>query len=461
MRLPPTNQWPRRLWPVGLLGLLLALALGQAAASDDSLPSPLKLSQALDIALSQNPALAAARHQEAASAERITQARAGFMPQVFFTEKFNRTTNPMWAFGTLLNQSAITSRDFDPDQLNDPDPINNFGSNFSLVWPLFDSGATWYGWHQSKLGHDAAVLETGRARQQTIARTAIAYNGLLLRQANLVVVDQTLASARAHLIMIRNRYDNGFGLKSDLLRGQVRVAELEQGRFQAVSDEEIARAKLNAAMGVAIETRFKPTTPLAAGPALADPLEDWTRKALSQRQDLKALELQETIARQEVSKARAAHLPRFDVIADYEINSEDFDETADNYTLGAMVRLNLFSGQRLSAKSREALAALEALRAQLAETKLGIRVETREAFLTAQSAWQGIDAAAQAVGQAEEALRIVRHRFQNGLMTLVELLDAEVALQAARNRHLQTLHDYQVARTRLALATGSLDVNFK
>jgi outer membrane protein len=66
-----------------------------------------------------------------------------------------------------------------------------------------------------------------------------------------------------------------------------------------------------------------------------------------------------------------------------------------------------------------------------------------------------------AMQQADEGLRIVANRYQNGLLTLVSLLDAQVALQQARTQHFKALHDYKVARIDLALATGAIDKNFQ
>jgi outer membrane protein TolC len=66
-----------------------------------------------------------------------------------------------------------------------------------------------------------------------------------------------------------------------------------------------------------------------------------------------------------------------------------------------------------------------------------------------------------AVSQSEEGLRIVRDRYENGLLTLVSLLDAEVSLQSALTNRYRTLHDYLAARIQLSLASGTLDTNFQ
>ena len=81
--------------------------------------------------------------------------------------------------------------------------------------------------------------------------------GLLMAEENLAIVEQILTTARANLKMARSRYESGFVVKSDLLRSQLQIANLEQQQLQAASQVEIYRAELQAAMGVAIDQEFE------------------------------------------------------------------------------------------------------------------------------------------------------------------------------------------------------------
>ena len=442
-----------------LLPIILMLPPGDAFGAADAGP-PLTIAQAIEKASRQHPRVEAYGAKVDGARERITQARSGFLPQAYVSEKFDRTNNPMWAFGTKLNQSSITAPDFDPDRLNTPDAIQNFNTVFGVTWPVYDSGRTWHGVRQAEMGETAASLSLDQARRQVIAGAAVAYFGVLIGRENLSVVEMSLKSARAHLKIVGDRYDGGFVVKSDLLRARVRISELEQERFQAESRLAIARAALNAAMGEPIDRRYQLTTPLAAVDKIDLPLERWVAASLERRADYLAMKQQEAIAVEEIRKSRAAHLPSVDLFGNYEINSENWSETADNYTVGAMVRLNLYSGNRDVARTREAQADLKNIQALLRDMEDGIRVQTREAFLQAKSAWDRIRVAGATVSEAEENLRIVSDRYQNGLLTIVVLLDAEVALDHARRNHFQALYDYKTALARLALVTGTIDETF-
>ena len=420
----------------------------------------LSLEKAIQMALNKNPIVSAVNSQLDASVSRLTRARSGLLPQLNFSENFTRTDSPTGVFSAKLNQGVFSQQDFDINSLNNPKPLNNFATNFTVTLPVFESGQNWIGLSQAKLDLEATQLAASRTMHQVIAETVIAYTAVLLARENVRVVEQTLTTARAHLQLVRSHVESGLVVRSDLLRSEVRVAELEQERLQSQSELEIARAKLNATIGLDIVNLFRLTHPLERGERIQDSLADLTAEAMENRADLVQMKYQEMVGEKQVTKAKAAHLPSIRLLGNYQINTEDFSKTANNYTVGATLTLNLYSGNNLQSRVHEARAKLSQLRALRQRLELAISVEIKQAFLHAQSSWNRIGVAQGAVAQAEEGLRIVRNRYENGLYTIVNLLDAEMAFQQARYNHVRALHDYIVARVQLALAAGTLDEDF-
>jgi outer membrane protein len=449
------------LWIFAAISFTFFISAKASIAQSISEPESLTLSEAIKIAVEQNPEIKAARFQVDMIKSEVAQARSGFFPQIYFTETFNRTTNPMWATGAKMLQGNLTQADFDLDKLNDPEAINNFTSAVSMSWSVYDGGQTTIGWKQAKQNHAAASLMLKRAGQEVITRTAKAYVNLLLARENLAVIDQTLETAKANLKMVRSRFESGFVVKSDFLRANVRIADLEQQRLEAESHVKVARAMLNAAMGMPTDKPLHLVTPFKKCAETKGPVEHWITIALSNRPDLERIRYQEDIAKKEIDKSRAGHLPDLELVGNYEINSEDYSDTENNYAIGAVMRLNLFSGHRISAKTKAAKSSFFRIQQFRKNMELNVGVQARESFLKAQSAWKRIQVAKTAVEQAEEGLRIVRNRYNNGLLTIVGLLDAETAYQQARTSHFKALHDYKVARIQLALAAGTIDSDFQ
>lgn len=442
---------------VGLLPLLGSAREAPAQSEGTAVRGALSLQEAVGQGLQKNPRILAVRAQVEASEARVGQARSGLYPQVEVSESYSLTNNPMWAFGTRLNQERITRDDFDPRKLNNPDAIGNFQTLLSATLPLYDRGQTWHGITQAELGREAMGLLEAGVRQDVHMEIVEAYTGVLLAQEALEVVEQTLATSRSHYASIQSRYESGLAVRSDLLRAEVRIAELEQERLQTESRLHMAEAGLNASMGVEPGTQYPLGTPLACGEGIREPLEYYIAKGMENRKDLGHVRLQERIAGEEVQKARAAHLPGVYVTGNYEVDTENFDDLANNYTVGASVRLNLFSGFGHESRVHEARAQQRQIQALIRETELRVEVQTRQAYLQTRSAFERIAVAEASVSQAEEGLRIVRNRYENGMLTIVNLLDAEVALQLARMHRIKALHDFEVSKARLRLAAGILD----
>ncbi|MFZ7125537.1 MAG: TolC family protein [Desulfobacterales bacterium] len=439
--------------------VILTLAAVRAAAGQE-LP-PLSLQDAIDRALKHNPQLTAAHSRLDAGRERVSQARAGFLPRIDFEENYNRTTNPTRAFGTRLNQEIIEREDFEPDALNDPDPIDNFSSRIRAEWLLYDSGRTLSGYRQARFERSGLENDLERSRQEVIYRTIRAYDSLLMAMAGEALIDDSLASANANLKTARSRFRGGFVVRSDVLRAEVRVADLQQAAIEARGRVVVAKAGLNSAMGDAIDADWHPVTPLAAPVSqIAGDARFWEETALENQPLLRRMELAVAAAREEVRKSQSAHLPAVGLAGDYEVNTERFDDTADNYTVGAFLRFNLFAGGRLNARTREAKAWAAEADARLRSLEDEIRVEARSALQRVKSAEERIAAAEVAVRQAEAALGMVSSRYGSGLVTIADLLDAETAHHQAKVRLLEAVHDCHSATAGLMLVAGTLTGNF-
>ena len=115
---------------------------------------------------------------------------------------------------------------------------------------LYDGGKTKSNYKQAKQNRQAASLLLRLTRQKVIAKTAKAYMGLLLAQKNILVIKKALSSAKANQKMVSSRYKNGFVVKSDLLRANVRIADLKQQYLKAKNNVNTAKSMLNASMGL-------------------------------------------------------------------------------------------------------------------------------------------------------------------------------------------------------------------
>ncbi len=116
--------------------------LGLAGIARLFAQSPLSLSEAVQMGLQQNPQIEASAASKGAADTRIEQARSGRLPQVTYSESFQRSDNPVFVFGSLLTQHQFTQDNFDLGSLNKPNFLNNFQSQIRVNQTLYDFGRT-------------------------------------------------------------------------------------------------------------------------------------------------------------------------------------------------------------------------------------------------------------------------------------------------------------------------------
>ena len=181
--------------------LLLASVFGTpSSARQASGQSPnLTLSQAVTQAIEKHPVLRAAGHHATAAAAGVDQARAAFLPRVDFSEGVTQGNNPVYAFGSLLNQGRFTAADFAVDRLNHPDAISNWRTNIGGSVPLFEGGRSVLGYQQAQIGREVAERGRARVEQEVIFGVIRAYHGVLLAQEALATVESAVRTAEANL----------------------------------------------------------------------------------------------------------------------------------------------------------------------------------------------------------------------------------------------------------------------
>ncbi|MBI3086114.1 MAG: TolC family protein [candidate division NC10 bacterium] len=452
----------RRFTTIGGLILILVLAgapgTSTSAQGEPGSPTDLALAAAVKLALAKHPALRAAGYQAAAAAAGVDQARASFLPRVDFSEGITRSDNPVYAFGALLTQGRFTQADFAVERLNHPDPLTNWRTNIAGSLPLFMGGRSFLGYQQAQIGHEVAERGRARVEHEVIFGVTRAYYGVLLAQEAKATVDAAVRTAEANLASAESRYEAGMVVASDALAARVRLARLKEEAIAAANQLRLAHAGLNDAMGVALDQPYRITGRLDLPPLRHERFEGLEALAHEKRPEYRQAALEEQRLEKEVLRAKGAFLPTMHLLGNYEINNHRFSgDGQDSWSVGVVMNWNLWSGGADRARFVEAQASQQrasALRERLASA---IALEVRDAFLALQTARERVAVAKDAVAHAEESLRIVQDRYDNGLTTIVELLDSETALTAARTNLTRTLYEATVGQARLELSLGTLD----
>jgi outer membrane protein TolC len=429
--------------------LAAGLGAGQAAAQ-----SPLTLDEAIARALKQNPATRGADAARREASERARQARAGWMPRLDVTETWQRGNQPVFVFGSILAQRSFTEANFAIDALNHPDPVSNFRTGISVEQLVFDGVRTRSANRSAAIGEeiaDAGSRETAAALRLGATK---AFGEVLMAQANRAAAAAAIDSAEEDVRRAERRRDAGLATEADVLAVKVYLAQIRERQISAASRETVARLQLNEMMGEPLDARFELQAPAAAAEGTTPAVADLEAEALANRPDVIRAAAQERLAQESITAAKSVFYPQAAVQGVYEFNGGTFSDRVSAWTVGAVIRWNLFGGFADSAKLGEAKAAAERAQADRQRQEAAARVDVRAAMARLEEARAREEVGRLAVAQAKESHRIVRDRFDAGLAPVNDLLRSSTAVLDAESHRTGAAVDVLISAAMLERALG-------
>ncbi len=304
-------------------------------------------------------------------------------------------------------------------------------------------------------GRGAGAQVEGAAEDLKLA-VADAYVGVLRARKALEVAESNVKTLEALVSDISAMFERELVPKNDLLAVQVALADAQQGRLRAANAAEIALAAYNRRLGEPLARPADPDESLPIPEGLPGEPAELMRLALEKRSELKVLDEQAAAYGQLAKTERSRVLPQLSVTGAYNYLENTFLDDEDFASVGVGVQWALFDG----GQSRKRAASLDrskrATEQQRADVQSLIELQVRQAWLDVEETGQRVRVTADAVGQAEENLRIARERYGAGLGTQTQLLEAEsLRVRALTNRDNAVL-DAGLSRLRLARAVGML-----
>ncbi len=450
-----------------LLAVLLAVSgLARPTSAQDT-PRALTLQQA--VAQADRQAYGN-RIVDAAADDRVAQALApyrGILPTLRVEASVVRTTDPIAAFGTTLRQRAITPADFDPTRLNFPAAVGNRGAALVIEQPLLNADA-WVGRRAARAAADAQVAVAEWTRRSTRTDVVRAYYGATLAAEKAATLRVAERAATAHVLRASALADTGLVTRSDALLAEVKAGEVMAQRLAAEADALHAARALAVLLGSpqsapSLPAALPATSAIVAlvatdtadaasadgahsraevgadgrAAALTDVRVDARANARANaRADVRAADAAYVAARADARRAQALYLPRLNGFARYDWNDRSgFFQNDRSWTAGVMATWTPFAGaselgevRGTAARARSAAAQRDAAVAQAALT----RAESRG---TLQVALAQLDIAERAVAQAAEAHRVVARKYDGGLATISDLLEAAAIETQVRLAH--------------------------
>lgn len=420
----------------------------------------LSLKEAVRTALEKNRAIEASSAAQQAAESKIQEARGGFLPKVNYSESWSRSDNPVFVFSSLLTQHQFGEQNFLLGPLNRPGYLNNFQSLVTADQTIFDAGQTKHAVHSAGLEKNIAGEDHRLTQMEVIASVVRAYYDAALSAEQVKAADQALRSVEADLQHAENVRSAGLSTDADVLSIRVHLAGVQEQQIRRAADLDVARAALNDALGLPLDTAHSLTTPLVPASLSAGLLADYEKSAVAERPEARQAKLSTSLAENQAADARSSLLPEVVLHGAFEADRQGFyDRGGANWLVSAGLRWNLFNGFSDKARIEESKSLLRRSEALQENTASAIRLQVRRAYADLRAAEQRIDVAKASEAEAEESLRITQNRYQAGMNNVTDLLRTETAVLDVRTRYLAAVHDQRIAAATLAMAAGTLSAD--
>jgi len=418
----------------------LALAVACAAACHAAVAADL-LNVYRDSLVSDATYLAA-RKQFEATREKLPQARAGYLPLVT---------------GTATAFRNDVDLDGPPDQR-----YSTHTWAVALTQPIFRL-QNWIAISQA----DKLVLQAqaafGFQEEELILRVSQAYFDVLLAQDNVALSGAQKSAISEQLAQAKRNFEVGTSTIVDTLEAQARYDQAVAKEIADQNDLEVKKRALTVLLGKLPDG----LTPLRDPLVLAEPkpsnIEDWVKAANDASFTVAVARATYEIAREEVSRQRAGHLPTVDLTANY---SSGYDPTnavpgvvgptTKVGTVGLQLSVPIFQGGLTQSRVREAVALRDKAKEDLENTQRVVAQTIRQQYLNVTSGIAQVKALEQALASTQGQLDSTILGRDVGVRTSVDVLNAQQQVFQTRRDLQQARYNYLLFTLKLKSAAGAL-----
>jgi len=251
------------------------------------------------------------------------------------------------------------------------------------------------------------------------------------------------------------RFSSSIGVAlSDVLQTQVQLANAQDGLIKAQNNYDLAEANLNNVIGLPLDGEIELKENLKYQQYSLS-LNDCVQYALVNRPEMAQEQTNVAIARDQVKIAHSGTLPTLGFNATNGWQANNFPGAQNsNWTVSMTTSLNVFDSGLVKPQVKQAEYGVTTAQEQARQTRDNISLQVRQAFLSMNEAEKRIDTSQVAVNQAQEDFRMSQVRYEAGVGTNLDVVDAELALTQAKTNYIQALYDYNTSKALLDQAMG-------
>lgn len=445
------------------IALTLAIGLLGSSQSPAGTPVPISLEEAKSRALKNNLTLSQSRLDEQAARWKMLWAVSEVLPHVSLNSSYSRLDKETVARSNIMRDvilqeygQYINPEDFPPFAFE-----NLYSTFVSVDQPIYNGGMEFVGLRVAATTRRQIRFARAAQERQVMLAVENDYYNLCRAQAAMDVQEKMVEVSRGYAERIRRRADLGLAAPVDVMRWELQSSTDEGALVQARSGLELAQLSLARSLGEDTGTAYLPAdlNGLAADSLLGIQVAQLDSLWLSLRQfspDLQIMQANVDLARHGLWTSLSNFQPKLNFNytyswqADDDIRLDGFESWVASVTL----RLPIFASFGNFAKYQESRINVKKVLEAERDYEAGLRIQLAAARNSLLTALERLKSAQKMTQQAREVLRIQENRSELGLITNLELLDAQSANRQADLALINAQFDALIAAAQVKRWTG-------
>lgn len=390
------------------------------------------------LALEQNREIQKLKREIAKTEAQLNEAEGAFYPSLDLNTSYTRSEEP---------SQMTKSKD-------------SYRVSLDLRQPLFLSGRLRLNYQMVQNNLEMSKLSLEQKQEEIIYQVLEEYYNLLKAKKMLKVRQQQVEQNQRYVEVAKANKEVGTSTKTDLLQAKVSYNQAQQDHLVAENNLQRAKLALKNTLNIADETRLEISDSLKWEQEEFK-LNELYNDALDNNISFKLLDLQKETAELDLeSKQKESIYPELNLTAGYETNDQELTLEEGEWQTTLSLSYNLFNGGRDKDQIKQKEEELAKVKIEEEELKDNIRLAIESALLDFRAARDKINLNRLNLEQAAENLSDNEIKFQEGLITSLDLLEVQTTYQQIKTQYYQAIYDYNLALAELNKAVGKIKEDY-
>jgi outer membrane protein TolC len=403
----------------------------------------LTLGELISLAVKDHPTVNMAAESVNNADARINLARSGYYPDISFDASYSRV-------------APVTELDFPGLGTFELFPSNNYSAQVNYRQMIYDFGRTR---QNIKVENEGKIIDqqTVEYAKQKLSLVAVNnYFTLAYLQSAIKIKDEQLATLNEHLNHVNKLRETGSATEYQVLSTQVKISNVESQKVDLEAALSVQKSLLVSLTGNeqlasrAVKTEFTADLPLIAEDSMLS-------YAFRNRDEVILNEGKKAAAELRYGMIKLQNMPSLNLVANGGVKNgyvPDLNELKANYVAGVGLKIPIFDGMRRKYNLMQAKSAINSVTYEEDYTKRSVTSDLSDAQSSMMAAKRKIDQFSLQLQQAQKAYSLALTSFYSGVITNLDLLDANTAVSESRLLLLKARMDYAASVYKFKAALG-------